>query len=545
MLTAPDMRRRVQAIRKSGGKVVVLDPRLTETARRSDEHHFIRPGSDALLLAAILHVIFERGLANCARADSVAKNISGLIEAVRTCTPRFASAATGIAADEIVRMATEFATAESAVCYGRMGLSTQPHGGVAQWLVQALNLITGNLDRRGGLMFPEPAVSLVGRGSTRSRVARWHSKVRGLPEHDGQLPVAALAEEILTERDDRIRALVTHAGNPVLSTPNGRQLEKALAGLEYMVSIDIYLNETTRHADLILPPACGLETEGYDLVFNALAVRNVAKYSPALFEPAAGARLDWQILRELARRLQRPDKGPLSRLQALIDRGLARISTPRRLLNLGLALGPHASWRKAFRSGVSLRRLELHPHGIDLGPLRPRLPGVLRTADHKVDAAPEPLAKRLGEIIANSTDESLVTNGSATFALIGRRHLRSNNSWMHQCPTLAKGKRRCTLLMHQADARRLNLDDGTQVIVRSRVGQVQLPLEVTDDLLAGVVSMPHGFGHDRDGTRVSIAESSVGVSINDLTDELVLDALTGNAAFSGQRVTVQPAPQAS
>ena len=541
MLTAPGFEQRLRAIQKREGKVVVVDPRFTETARIADEHHFVHPGSDALLLAALLHVIFAQGLEHKEPASSYVKNLPALAVAVSDCTPELASTATGIEAAEIARMAIEFATAARAVCYGRMGLSTQAHGSVCQWLVQALNLTTGNLDRPGGLMFPKPAVNIVGRESTLHHVARWRSRVRGLPEVDGQLPVAVLAEEILTPGDGSIRALVTNAGNPVLSTPNGRQLERALEQLDFMVALDIYINETTRHADVILPPTCGLETENYDLVFNALATRNVAKYSPPLFPPAPGALHDWEILRELARRVARPMHKLRSRLRQTLDRTLLRILTPRRILNIGLSIGPYGAWRGRWRNGLNLRRLEESPHGVDLGSLTPRLPALLRCADGKVDAAPKPLVKALAKIVLGVQPEREESKTTASFSLLGRRHLRSNNSWMHQCPTLIKGKNRCTLLMHRDDALALGLKNGSDVVVRSHVGEVCLPLEVTSDILRGVVSIPHGYGHHADRTRIPIAAASAGVSINDLTDDRALDSQSGNAAFSGQMVSVHSA----
>ncbi|NQU47267.1 MAG: molybdopterin-dependent oxidoreductase [Planctomycetes bacterium] len=547
MMTAPGMRDRLQGIQKRGGQVIVVDPKRTQTARLADAHHFINPGSDALLLAAILQVIFANGLESCPTRQPYIKHVQQLQEVVQAVTPEEAARATGIARHEIERIAIEFATAERAVCYGRFGVSTQAHGGVCQWLIHALNLITGNFDRPGGLMFPTPAVNLVGKKSTRKNFGRWQTRVRSLPEFDGQFPVAALAEEILTPGKGQIRALITHAGNPVLSTPNGRQLERALQDLEFMVCIDPYLNETTRHADIILPPACGLENDGYDLAFQALAVRNVAKYWPALFPPSQHARHDWQILQELSYRLHRPSGSLWKRLQGHIAKRIPRWLTPTRMLSLGLFLGPYASWRNGCHETVNLKNLKRQPHGIDLRALQPRMPDALRHPDRKVDAAPSVFCKRLAEI-ANASPQRVSTfptedvSGPPQFALISRRHLRGNNSWMHQFPTLIKGKPRCTIQMSPTDAKQLQFVDQQLLRVRSRVGEIDLPLELCVEIKPGVISIPHGYGHNRPGMRIPVAEANAGASINDLSDELLIDKLTGTAAFSGQFVTVESIP---
>ena len=403
MMTAPGINGRLRAIRARGGKVVLVDPRRTETAKLADEHHFIVPGSDVLLLAALLNVIYARHLYRPDRFRRYTANWSDLGYAVQGITLAMAARHTGISAQTIERMACEFAGSNRAVCYGRFGLSTQAHGGVCQWLVNALNIITGNLDRPGGAMFPLPAVDIAGRKGTMGKAGRWKSRVRGLPEFNGELPVSALAEEILAKGPGKIRALFICAGNPVLSTPNGRQLERALGTLDFMVSMDIYINETSRHASIILPPAFGLEVDHYDLVFNILSVRNRAKYSPVLFQPAPGALHDWQIYRELAHRLgEHRDSFP-GRLRSLLRRSVQNLITPARMLDLGLLTGPYGAWRSpsGLLNGLTLKRLKRSVHGIDLGALQPRLPGALFTHDKKIDVAPALFVDRLAVVISD------------------------------------------------------------------------------------------------------------------------------------------------
>ena len=451
-------------------------------------------------------------------------------------TPQNVSKITGIDAATIETIAAEFATAKRAVVYGRMGVSTQPHGGLCHWIINGINLVSGNLDRSGGQMFAKPAVRLVGKSGTTHEFGRWKSRVRGLPEFEGDLPVAVLAEEILTPGKGQVKALVTSSGNPVLSTPNGVQLEQALEQLDFFVAHDIYINETTRHADLILPSPSGLETDHYDFVFLALAVRNVSKYSPQIFAPAAGSMYDWQIMKELALRLMPKPTGIAGRLRTGIQKRILRWLTPDRILDLGLKIGPYG----IFRKGLSLKRLKASPNGIDLGELQPVLPAGLRTTDKKIDAAPQVYVSHLKQAVVPQLKVATESQPKANeFSLIGRRHLRSNNSWMHNSKRLVKGADRCTLMMHSNDAQTLNLVDGAPVAISSSVGSVKAPLEVTDEIMPGVVSLPHGYGHHRPKTKLSVATEHAGVSINDLTDDKIVDNLTGNAAFSAQTVRIE------
>ncbi|HEY2745887.1 MAG TPA: molybdopterin-dependent oxidoreductase [Polyangia bacterium] len=528
LMTAPGIARRLEALRARGGRLVVVDPRRTETAAIADEHLFIRPGGDAYLLLALLHVLFAEERIAVGRLGAF---VDGLDE-VRALAARFSparvAARVGIDAERIARLAREFAAAPSAVCYGRVGVCTQEFGGLAAWLVNVLNVVTGNLDRAGGAMFATPAADLVGlatRLGERGHFGVWKSRVRGLPEFGGELPVAVLAEEIETPGDGQIRALITHAGNPVLSTPNGARLGRALDGLDFMVSIDIYKNETTRHATLILPTSFGLERDHYDIAFYALSVRNAARYVTPLVAPPPGVRHDWQVLLDLALGLGRRGGGRRDRTLVWMMRAM-RMLGPRRVLDLMLRFGPHK---------LSLKKLLAAPHGIDLGALEERLPAMLPKDHARIALAPARMVADVTRLLAQLDAPAI---GQGELILIGRRQLRSNNSWMHNSARLVKGPEACTLLMHPDDAEARGLADGDRVQVRSRVGAVAVPLALSRDIAVGVVSLPHGWGHGAANGALRVAESRAGASINDLTDERRLDALSGNAGLSGVPVTV-------
>jgi anaerobic selenocysteine-containing dehydrogenase len=532
LMSAPGMPLRLKALKARGGHLVVVDPRLTETASMAEAHHFIRPGTDALLLLALLHTLFAEKRVRLAHLAPFVDGVPTVERLVEAFPPEVVAGPTGISADTIRALARDFADAPSAVAYGRVGLSTQEFGGLAQWLLNVLNILTGNLDRAGGAMFTRPALDIIGRGASRGHFGRRHSRVRGLPEFGGEFPVATLAEEILTPGPGRISGLVTVAGNPVLSTPNGTRLDRALATLDFMVAVDFYVNETTRHAHLILPPPSPLEHDHYDVVFHLLAVRNTAKYSTRLFSPEAGALEDWEIFNGLTARLGR--RGRLGWLRQRARSLALRMATPRRLLDLGLRLGPYG--RKSPHR-LTLRALEAAPHGVDLGPLEPCLPGRLFTQDKRICLAPEALVADVERLRTRWLGSAVSPNG--TLQLVGRRQLRSNNSWMHNSLRLVKGPVRCTLLMHPHDANARGLSDGAQVVVESRVGSVSVPLEVSAEMMPGTVSLPHGWGHARSGVKAAIARAHPGASINDVTDDLAVDALTGGAAFSGVPVHVR------
>jgi anaerobic selenocysteine-containing dehydrogenase len=520
LMTVPDFPNRLRELKARGGRMVVVDPRRTETAKVATEHLFVKPGSDALVLLAILNVLFAEGLTT---VPAYVTGIEAVQAAVAPFTPERAEPASSIAADDIRRIAREFAAADGAAAYGRIGVSTTSFGSVAQWAIQLINLVTGNLDRVGGTMLTSPAIDIVGRrivGKGHHDV--WRSRVRGLPETAGELPVSVLREEIETPGEGQIHAMLTMSGNPVLSTPDGAALDRALAGLDFMAAIDIYVNETTRHADVILPPTTALERDHYDLVFHTLAVRNTARFTPAIFAKGRDQRHDWQIYREVAlRTMARLTRKPpfKKRLTARFRLSLSPTVLVGQLLRSG-------------RSGVTISQLRKAPSGIDLGPLEAgKLPEALATKDKLVHAAPELVLADLARL------DAAPLPGPDELLLIGRRHKQDCNSWMHNSERLTKGRPRHQLLMHPDDLVSRGLEDGKLVTVSSRVGTVEVEVQATDDMMPGVVSLPHGFGHGRVGTRMGRAAEVVGVSINDLTDPELLD-ISGNAALSGVPVTV-------
>ncbi len=511
--TVPDVRKRIKALKARGGKLVVIDPRRTETAELASEHHFIRPGTDALLLAAILNTLFTEQLADPGLLAPFTDGLAEVASAVQGFTPELAARHTGIDADTIRRLARELAAADAGICYGRLGVSVVSFGALNQWLIGLINIATGNLDKPGGSLFTSPALDQVD-GSSPGGFGRHHSRVRGLPEFDRELPVATLAEEISTPGEGQIRALFTGAGNPVLSTPNGRQLEAALDQLDFMVSLDPYLNETTRHAHIILPPTSPLEHDHYDLAFHLNAMRNTVRFNEALFEPPEDALHDWQIFTGLA-----------NRVATLLGEDAQPETPPAAMIDLGLQFGPYgqnSEW------ALDLDKVRAQPSGIDLGPLQPQLPRRLKTPEQRINCAtPAALAdlQRLAAEFSGAADTGL--------RLIGRRHVRSNNSWMHNFRRLVKGRERCTLLMHPQDMAARGISDGNPVTVSTRTGSVTVPVEASDSMMPGAISLPHGYGHSREGIRMHIAQAHAGVSCNDITDELALDALSGNAALNG------------
>ncbi len=524
IMTAPNMRQKLKDIKARDGKVVVIDPRRTETADIASEHHFIRPATDVLLMLAMLNEIYLQGYAKRARANNRAADLAPEIERIAEFAKDYSAesvaAITGIAAPEIKRLVKEFCEAESSVCYSRMGVSVQEFGLLSQYLVMIINIVAGRLDEVGGLMFPNPAVDLVN-NSGPGYLGKRYSRVSHLPDFNGDYPVVAMADEILVEGEGQLKGFITVAGNPVLSTPNGEKLDKAFAQLDFMFSIDYYVTETSRHANIILPPVSPLERDHYDITFNGFAVHNVAKYSPVLFEKPKEAKHDWQIYLELAKRLDK--KAPIA---TKIERQLIKNLEPKFVLDQGLKRGPYAN--------MSLKKVKNNPHGLDLGPLKPMLPKGIKHKDKQihlhVDFYQADL-ERVAKMVAHYDDSQIL--------LIGRRHVRSNNSWLHNSYRLVKGKPRCTLMLHPDTAKAHNIVDGQLVKVTSRVGEVTITAEVTDELMPGVVSIPHGFGHGRSGVKQKIAQAHAGVSVNDLTDDTLIDKLSGNAAVNGVPVSLQ------
>ena len=520
--TVPDFPQRVRDLKARGGRLIVIDPRRTETARVASEHHFVRPGTDAWVLLAMVRIILDEGLAT---PSPYATGLAELKSAVAQVDPAVAATHSGIPEETIRELARAFAAAPAAAAYGRLGTCTQEFGTLSTWAIQALNLVTGNLDREGGVLFPEPAVDIISRGlMSKGGQGRWTSRVRGLPEFGGELPISVLGEEIETPGQGQVRALVTMAGNPVLSSPAGGRLESSLEGLDFMVAIDVYLNETTRHADVIFPTSVGLERDHYDLAFHVLAVRNTARFTSALVSRPPGVRHDWEIFRDLGLGLLATSayRQPLRKRLALA----ARLRTsPTRALDLLL---------RSARRGLSVAKLRRSPNGVDLGALRPTLPGRLQTTDQRVSAAPPVIVADLPRLLASSPLEGLL--------LIGRRHQRDNNSWMHNLPILTKGRARHQLWIHPDDAAARGVADGERVEVRSAAGQVSVAARVTGEVMVGVVSLPHGYGHEvhaaASGPGMQLAREVPGASVNDLVDPSRVD-VSGNAVANGVPVEVR------
>lgn len=517
--TVPDVRKRIKSLTARGGKLVVVDPRRTETASLSSDYIAIKPGSDAWLLLAIIRTIVVKGWVRLRNLQDFVVGLDAIESAVERFTPEVASEKTGISAEHIEQVAYDFAHADAAICYGRMGVSTQRYGALCQWAIQVLNILTGNLDREGGSMFTLPAVDQV-ENTSPGGFGRHSSRVSQLPEFDRELPASVLAEEITTEGEGQIRVLFTGAGNPVLSTPSGHKLDDALEQLDFMVSLDPWINETTRHADIILPPTSPLEHDHYDLAFHVNAMRNTARYNPPVFEKAEHALHDWEIFEALGQRVAEGlglDSKPSPAPEVIID--------------FGLKAGPYG---QASAEQLDLAVLKSNPSGVDLGPLKPLLPGRLKTPGQQIDLAVPAVLHDL-ERLLNDTDSD------APYSLIGRRHVRDCNSWMHNFRRLVKGKDRCTLMVNPVDAEREGWCAGDDVQIASSAGSVRAKVEVSDEIMAGVVSLPHGYGHNRNGTKMTIANDHAGVSCNDVTDARYFDALSGNAAINGVPVHVTAA----
>ena len=521
---------RIRAIQQKGGKVTLIDPRRNETAKYVDQHIFIRPGTDVYLLLAMLHLIINNDWITLEHLPDHINGLEKLKDIAHKYSPDSVAERTGISAAVIHKLTLDYVLEEKAVLYGRMGMSTQEHGGLCHWLITVINILTGHFDKAGGAMFTDPAINIKRQKGFKKAHGRWHSRVRGLPEFEGELPVSVLAEEMLTPGKGQIKGLITFAGNPALSTPNSKRLDKALPELDFMMSMDIYLNATTRHADIILPPPSHLEVDHYDLIFNQISVTNNAKFSEALFPAKDGQLYDWQIVKELVKRLENDSPNKRSMPHKFLS--------PRQLLNLGLMIGPYGklSHPKRWFSGLSLSKLIKSKHGISYGCLRPMVPSVLNTVDKKINIADDVFLKGIKDLDATK-QESL---GSNEFFYIGRRHLRNNNSWMNNVEKLTEGKNRCTVMIHTDDAQRLGIAKNEEVVVSSETGEITLPVETTNDIMLGVISIPHGFGHKKKGVKLRFAASDerAGVSINDITDHNRIDKVTGNAAFSGTKVRI-------
>lgn len=559
LCTAPDMPGRLRALRERGGRLVVVDPRRSRTAEVADEHVPVRPGTDVYLLAAMARTLFDEDLVRLRHLGDHVEGLETVAGIAERFPPERVAGICGVAAHDIRRLARELAAADRAVVYGRIGTTTVRFGTVTSWLVDVLNVLTGNLDRPGGAMFTTPAVSAP-RSGRPFRTGRWRSRVRDLPEVLGELPVATLPDEVLTPGDGQVRALITVAGNPARSGPNSARMEESLEDLDLLVCVDPYVTATSRHADVILPPPGHLSRAHYDVAFYYLSVRNIANFSPPAAPVPPDAMAEWEILLRLAGIAA--GQGAMADLEALdgfVATTLAgQLTTgdlslvhgrepdelldavadrhgPERILDLLLRSGPFGDRFGEVPDGLTLGVLEERPHGVDLGPLEPRLPYALTTASGRIELAPPTICEDVDRVEASLGDPP---NG---FVLVGRRHLRTNNSWMHNVPSLAKGGDLCTLQLHPADAAELGIEDGGPVAVSGPAGQVVAPAELTDAIARRTVSLPHGFGHDEDGVEQAVARGRGGVNANLLADGLDLDVPSGTAVLNGVPVSLGPA----
>ena len=529
VMTASNIKKRFKQLRERGSKIVLIDPRRNETAAIADAHHFIVPGTDAWFLLAMIHTLFDEDLIHPKNSLVSAEKLDALQKLVEPFPPERVESQTGIPANEIRNLARQFAWAKAAICYGRMGTSTQKYGSTATWLMDVINILTENLDQPGGLMFTTPPVDLARLakfvGETGS-FGKWKSRVSKLPEFNGELPVAALAEEIETPGPGQVKALLTLAGNICLSRPNTNRLLKAIEKLDYLACIDLYINETTRHANIILPPVCTVYEDHFETIFYTLAVRNTVNYSTAVFPKPSGTKEDWEILLELSTAIKNA-RGILPAALGRLAEGLFRIFSPKRQLDLLLRLGPHK---------LSLKKLENTVHGIDLGPLEPRLEKVLHTPDRQIHLLPEPFLQEVDRL--KQRLDAGATPDKNQLLLIGRRSLKGLNSWLHNCPSLNRGSLRCTLLMHPDDAAERNLENGENVCVSTDKGRVVVELEVSNEMMHSVVSLPHGWGHDLQGAELSVAAKNPGVNANLLTEDDDFDEVSGTSVLYGISVNV-------
>jgi anaerobic selenocysteine-containing dehydrogenase len=559
--TAADFGGKLKAMKKRGGRLTVIDPARTRTAELADRHVAPRPGTDAVLLFAMVHTLFDEDLVDLGHLEGLIDGVDEVRALARDFAPEHVVDHCGVAAEEIRAVAREIAAAPVAAVYGRMGTSTVAFGTVGSWLVDVLNVLTGNLDRPGGVMFPQSPVGAAPRPPRPGRgflVGRWHSRVSGFPEVLSELPVTALSEELETPGEGQVKAVITIAGNPVLSAPDGARLSRALDRVDFMLSVDPYLNETTRHADVILPPPPPSRSAHYDVALANAAVRNNARYSPPVLPLDDGCPDEPEILSRLALAIAGVGPGADPALvdeqviAATLGKEVADPTSPvagrsveeltamlppgpgyERRLDMMLRLGPFGDAFGATPNGLTLQALKDAPHGVDLGPLRPRLAEVLRTPSGNVDLAPALLVADAARLRESVSADPVAPGG---YVLIGRRHLRSNNSWMHNLPALAGGTNRCTLQIHPDDAADLGLTADARV--KGPGGELVVPVEVTDRIRRGVVSLPHGWGHDVGGTAQSVATGQAGVNVNQLNDGLTVDPLSGTAVLNGIPVQI-------
>lgn len=568
MWTVPNFRGRHLELKKRGGRMIIVDPKRTQSAKAADQHLAIRPGTDVFFLFSILATLFDEDLVAPRHLESYLANVDLLKEAVADYLPEQTAEATGLEPAVVRQLARDLSKTDRAVLYARIGTTVTEFGSSANWAVDAINTLCGNLDVPGGAMWPKAPAFQFNSGPGREdngegkgvRSGRRKSRVRGAPEVMGEFPAVCLAEEIETPGEGQIRALFTTAGNPALSAPNGKRLARALDSLDFMVSTDIYLNETTRHADVILPGQAQLEDFHFPIPFQAMSVRNVARFSPAVFDIEEGRPEEWQIMYQLGLIISGLDettsvedydnmvianqvKSALKTHPQLegfsfedIMSALEARTGPERQIDLGLRTGPYGDFFGVVPGGLSLQKLLDNPNGVDLGPLEPRLPGVLSTPGGKISLMPEQIAGDLARIssgLARASDAA-----ARGLLMVGRRNTRTNNSWMHNLPTLAKGKFKGALEISPVDAKERGLVSGDIARVENKSGSVEVEVDVTEDMSPGTVSLPHGFGHAMENTNMSVAAKNPGVNSNLLASDQAVDPLSGTAILNAIPVEV-------
>jgi anaerobic selenocysteine-containing dehydrogenase len=551
IMTVANVKKRLKAIQQRAGKIITIDPRFTETSKLADQHVFIKPGSDAFALMAMVNYLIKKNLMQLGDLQSHAAGLAAIEPIVAPYTFENTALLTGIQPDVLEKVVTDFCQAEKAVLYARIGVSTHEFGSLVNWLVNLFNLLTGNLDTPGGMMFTTPAVDLIGPSTPRrKKFARYFSRVHQYPETISEFPVATLADEILTPGKGQIKAMITAAGNPLLSTPNNSKLASAFERLEFMFSIDFYINETTKYANIILPPPTPLERPHYDLVFNHLAVRNTAKYSEALFAPKKDSLSEAEIYQNL-HKLNRHSSDWKKGLKDTITQMVKKWLGPAGMINKGLKNGPYGKKSENSINNLDINKLKQHPHGLDLGPLEPRFPERILTPSGKIELAPEEFLRDSERLFEQFENQNAVNKPASaaksrknkelddkSILLIGRRDPRTCNSWMHNCYRLVKGKQACIAYMNIEDGKARGIEHGEVVRIQSRVGEIELPVALSEEIMPGVISVPHGWGHGQQGTQMATANEYKGVSVNLLTDDSHIDQLTGNTALNGVPVNV-------
>lgn len=530
IMSAPGIKRRIKSIQKRGGKVIVIDPVFTKTAELANQHLFIKPGTDTYLLGCMLNTIFNENLEHPGWVHRFSNGFDTIKEAVKEFKTDWVETVTGIKAEDVKTLAREFSHAKSAVCYGRMGSCVQEFGTVTSWLILVLNIVTGKIDRPGGIMFPTPALDLATMTAImkeKGGIGKNKTKVRGLSDFGGEFPLATLAEEMLTDDNSRIRGFICINGNPALSAPNGKLFNEALPRLDYMVSMDWYVTETSRHSNIILPPTHMFEHDHFPVIASFGNVRNIAKYSGPVIEPDQNTKHGWEIIKELSCRME---KNPIKRLAV-------NMLSPEKLLEIGIRFGPYGAGLKGKNSGLTLENVKKHVHGIDLGPLRTSLPKRLFTKNNQINLAPELFVNELNTVKNKLHSDNKSNNFD--MVLITRRNLMSNNSWLHNIERLHNKQNRCSAWLNPKDAGIKGIKDGDEISVFSSTGTIILECEITDKVMRGVISIPHDWGHGLEGVRLSVASKHAGVSLNDITDHNCIDTLSGNAVFSGVPVKIK------